>query len=53
MDVDYGRVHEMKERLWIRLHTLLDEELQQLPAEEQVLVREQLQETFRFWKRRA
>lgn len=50
---DHDRVHETKERLWVRLHELLDEELQHLPAEEADSVREQLQETFRFWKRQT
>ena len=48
---DFDRVHELKERLWLKVHELVDEELQGVPDLIGDRVREQLTEDFRFWKR--
>ena len=46
-----ARVHELKELLWTRVHDLLDEFLVDEDPEVSDLVRTQMTEQSRFWKR--
>lgn len=48
---DIDRVHQLKEELWNKIHDLVDENLKGEKPEVEDLVRLQMTETFRFWKR--
>ena len=39
--------------LWIKIHDLVDSELEGCDAETEEYVRQKLTETFRFWRREA
>lgn len=48
---DHERAHELKEALWKEVHDLVDAKLAGEKPEVEELIRLQLTETFRFWKR--
>lgn len=45
------RIHEVKEKLWDKIHDLVDEELKLESEVVEYEVRQRLTEQFRFWKR--
>lgn len=45
------QVHEVKERVWAAVHELVDAMTEGLSADADNLVRAQLTEEFRFWRR--
>jgi hypothetical protein len=45
------QAHEIRERLWEKVHDLVDAELEGVDEEIAEEVRDHMTETFRFWKR--
>lgn len=45
------QAHEVKERLWVAIHDLVDTTLRDLTPEQQARIRDQLNDEFRFWSR--
>jgi hypothetical protein len=43
--------HELKEKIWVAVHELVDEMTKELPEEADSEIRQQLTEQFRFWRR--
>jgi len=44
--------HELKEKIWVAVHELVDEMTKGLPEEADSEIRQQLTEQFRFWRRK-
>jgi hypothetical protein len=45
------QAHEIRERLWEKVHDLVDAELEGVDAAVAEYVRDEMTQTFRFWKR--
>ena len=44
--------HELKEKIWVAVHELVDEKTKGLSEEVDSEIRQQLTEQFRFWRRK-
>lgn len=50
-ETQWDKVYELKDKLWNSVHDLVDAELQEVPEEIAEEVRQQMTDSFRFWKR--